>query len=370
MTIFPLRLVLACLTGALPLHAASTTQGGLQDQGAPPAPIPGQIPPIGSGPLLASDGKPAEPGRIPEGTDPAAAALWQALLAAGRPAEQATAPPDIRSFDLLFQAKLRKELGGSSNSEDIRFQFLEGERPNLLARFEKSKRISLRGPRGDWTYDGKNWIELRGREDAEGRHELDRWIAIARNFIALTRPAGIRLVSLRPLKAPETATSRVLHLGEHADGVLPSDALIPAALKLRWLEVESPDFELFDSGEAPLGAPKPVYRALFGLDAAGRVEMAWFQRGAQRTPASLFVYLPKSAQAPDWVALGSGYRLPRQLLCYRSNGAGGFEELPGLDLWLVSKRAFLNPLNPPLTPESFTPRIVPEAGGDGQDAPR
>ena len=74
----------------------------------------------------------------------------------------AAAVEPIQAFDLAFDAEVRSDVDAASNHEDVRFQFLDAAGGCLLAQFERSGRLSLRGPKGDYLYDGKTWSRLTG----------------------------------------------------------------------------------------------------------------------------------------------------------------------------------------------------------------
>ncbi len=377
-----------------PKETSTPAQGGEEDPKAIPdlGDLLDQLPNPEQKPLLAIDGKPVAPGRMPEGTQPEAIALWSLMLDWSGKANRAQQDPEsaprklaaIKSFDLTFEATIRPQdssAGTASNDGIVRFQFKDEKRGYLRATLEKSNRVSMRGPKGDWLFDGKAWVALQGREDIESRRELDRWVAIARNFIALTRPASIRLVELKaltplppaPIKeepaeegaaeaAPKHSTfGAVIEFGQGRFLSLPKSVdpktkvdWVAQARSLRWLEVTSPDFRLFDTGDQKLKGT-PMYRALLGLDAEGRIVMAQLAEdfgGAVRISKAVFVYIPR------WVTLGSGYSLPKQLETYRPYAdRPGFEPNADMVLFLKTRRAHVNPTHPDtaLTEKTFLP---------------
>ena len=328
-----------------------SSQGAGETQSPGPQRGPRDLPNLptrDSKPLLAVDGQPVAPGRIPEGTAEAAIALWNQMLAANK-SSQATGPVQpIQSFDMTFSARFRSASNQPESDVDVRFLFLEQGRGFLKAVLA-SGRQTLRGPDGDWLYDKDTWTQIQGREDLESVRELDRWVAISRNFVALTQARGIRLVELRALEPipKDPQTLRIDFAGEqqHAGRfvILPNATLQPVAQNLRWLEVTSPDFGLYDSGEPAGHAPKEtkVFRGALGLDPAGRVVLAQFHevRGGHNFPqGALFVHIPK------WTEQPSGYVLPRQLLVFRQTSPLQFEPHPNMDLWLKAKHSSINPV--------------------------
>ncbi len=315
---------------------------------------------------MAIDGKEATPGRIPEGTSKGALKLWNEVLAASRIQKAEGSTPPVHSFDLTFDAEIRTKPGTASVIETVRFRFLDKGKGFLSAAFltkdRKVKRQTIRGSKGDHLHDGKEWTSLQGREDQESRRELDRWVAIARNFVALTQPAAVRIMGLKelsPLAAPADGAAPTeelrIEFGEGRFISAPNARAMQAAKTLRWLEVTSPDFQLFDSGSRPANAEPLAYRALLGLDSGGRIRLAQFHEdngGAVRVQGALFVEVSK------WKELSNGYVLPGKIDTYRSDatrGHGSFEVQPALDLWLLKSSARINPARPPLQARDFEP---------------
>jgi hypothetical protein len=325
---------------------------------APQDPRPPVVPPIVGGPdeqreLLASDGQPVVAGRIPGGTDPQAIEYWGRVLAATGAARTDAERPPIRSFDLTFQLRLNHE--GGQNNVDARFAFLDEGGGYLLGKIDREQRTSMRGPEGDWQIAKGVTVKLEGRDYQQSRRELDEWVSIARNFIAFTRPDGVRLVSLRAPKL--TGVVEDLDLTQLVfDGAervpMPNVELAERARELDWLEVKSPDFRLYSAPKS--GARTPIYRALLGLSRdTGGIALAILNEEKARAmvvESSLLVVVP------EWLELDDGYRVPRNLLLHRvdlSKSAVRFESKPGSDLYLVRRRARLNA---PISPLAFVPQ--------------
>ena len=276
--------------------------------------------------LVASDGQPVAPGRIPEGTAPEARALWERIVAAAR-AGPARNP--VRSFDLRFDVVVR----GESSRNDlgrVRYAF-RSDQGWLRSVWEKSGRVELRGERGDWLIDADLVTPLVGRENAESRRELDEWVAIARNFLALSDPRSIAIVSLARADVPEVP--------------MPTEELAKLAEGLAWLSVESPDFRVVTGSVATT----PVYRAGLGVDVAtGEVRLALLQDAASRfalAPSTLLVHVA------TWIEL-DGHRVPRDLAVHQVEAtepgapARRFEERPVAELWLLTRDSRLDPALP------------------------
>lgn len=290
-------------------------QRGGPPRGSGPLRRPGGRP-VSEQPILASDGEEIAPGRVPADTSEAARALWRRAESAMRAAD--VAPPQLSSFDLTFDVDARHESG--KNDFTVNVRFLE-EHGYLRSQMAESRRIQLRGPDGDWLVDKDELIDLTtGRQNREDRQQMDQWITIARNFTNLASPSALRIVALRESQAPAG-------LPDEVKGLVPG---------LVWLEVESPDFNLY-----PLeaGKPIPVMRARLGLDAS-KDELALCLL-EDRNPrmarhAQLIRYL-------DWQPV-DGYSLPTQMLIYMVKSTGSqrmFFARPTYDLY-VHKGARLN----------------------------
>ncbi|MFT5200171.1 MAG: hypothetical protein ACI87O_002846 [Planctomycetota bacterium] len=367
-TVSPMLATLLILVLAPFSAAASQT-------GAPAPELPQGLPTTAPGPQaekwVASDGKEATPGRIPGGTSETAILLWGEVLAASRIKKAEGPTPPVTSFDLTFDVRLRTQPNAPSNDEKVNFLFMDQGRGYLSAEFQNSHRRTIRGDQGDHLFDGKEWVSLQGREDQESRRELNRWVAIARNFVALTQPAAVRLIELKELTPLEQAlvtepasdeirkeTAPLLRV-KFGDGrflSLPNAKLQNVAKGLRWLEVTSPDFRLFDSGDRLPGTPASAYRAMLGLDKDGRVRLAQFHEnhgGAVRLQGALFV------EIKSWKELPNGYVLPKEINTFRSDATRGdttFEALPAMGLWLFTRYARINPKSPKLKPANFAPQ--------------
>lgn len=339
----------AWLSATAPTPAATQEPSGLVDQAQPvqegqKPPIP-NLPRIGSKPILAIDGQPVAPGRIPEGTDPQAIALWNDLLAANKSKDAEGPIAPIRSFDMTFNARVRQK--NASNDLDVRFLFLEEGQGYLKAIMTQSQRQSMRGPDGDWLFDKNQWTPIQGREDRESVRELDRWVAISRNFIGLTQAKGIRLVELRALEPkPNTANPLRIDFAGEAERlptavVLPSKKQLAKAQNLRWLEVTSPDFGLYDTGREDAPRQARIFRGTLGLNPQGQVMLAQFEelhQGRALPTGALFV------EVESWVPRPSGYVLPRRLYAFRQAGPMRFEDNASTDLYLNASLSRINPV--------------------------
>lgn len=280
-------------------------------------------------PLIASDGEPALPGRIPTDTPEDARVAWRALSRALR--AEGAEPEPVRSFDLLFDAVLRAP--DRTNNVKARYAF-QAETGYLRCDMERSKRVQVRGPDGDWLVEDDRKTDLRGRENEQSRREMDQWVAIARNFIALSAPRTVRLVRLRLLDELPIA--------------LPSDELDALASGLRWLDVKSPDFCLYES--IADARSEPVFRALLGLDPkTNEPRLAVLHEDKGDTivlETTLLVAVEQWKTQQD-------HRLPQRLLVHDvdpTRSPWTFQVRPNVDLWLLEGQ-----LNVELAPEHFVP---------------
>ena len=266
-------------------------------------------------------------GSIPPDTSPEARALWQKFLAAQR--TRATASEAIRSFQLGFDLRVREP--GSSKDVRASFDYLV-EGGWLRFRMDSSRRESLHGPKGDWLIDQYGTQRMRGKDFKRDLRQLREFGTIARNFVSLTRPEGIRLVSLATYEGPGRALPA------------PLDAL---ATELLWLEARSPDLRLVSVGEdaKPLPA-NTIFRARLGLDAeSGRIRLAILSEDTASGAAdSLLVHVRA------WAELDS-YRVPSELLLHRS-AERAFSPHAHAELFLLPGGL----LNAPLKPEDFNPQ--------------
>ncbi len=271
-------------------------------------------------PVLASDGQPAEPGRIPADTSPAARERWQELAA--RVAEDAT---PLRSFDLYFDVIVRRQ-GGSNDLGKVRYAF-DAERSWLRSEFLKARRVQVRGPRGDWLSEDGVATSLTGRENTKSREEMDDWVAIAKNFLTIARLGSVRLVRIEAVDGPGVPLPRK-DIGARAQG-------------LTWLAVSSPDFRITRSVRGTL---EPVYRAVLGYSpgAENALSIVLLSEDDQRT---IVIESAQLITLDGWRDF-DGQRLPQEMKVYGvdlDSQPWTFQNQPLADMWLSSDKARLNP---------------------------
>jgi len=261
-------------------------------------------------PLLAQT--PAAPGEDP------AAALFQRLCAASGPAERAP----ITAFRLVAEARTRS--GVQTNDLDIDYRYLA---PDCIRFVLPSKNETGRfGPEEKqyWLKSGKETIVLAGREYKEDRRQVDDMVALARNYIALSNPAALKLERLEALAAAPA------DLGQ---------ANAKKTRKLSWIALESPDFALVRrEGQTPKG----TYRVELGLDVHALPAVAVIRAKADPAAAPLFVYL-SDYQEKD------GFRLPMQLHVHVLDGAA-FADQASQEVYVKTAE-----LRPQFTLQDFRP---------------
>ena len=137
-------------------------------------------------------------------------------------------------------------------------------------------------PEGDRLLDGDEVVDLSDFSNAESRREHERWLAVARNFAALSAPSSLRVArAAAPSAAPRKGTRA--SPDRRAPVRLPTALLVRRGLELSWLELEVPT----STREGSRGV-RGLRRVLLGLDpATGRVELARIaprERGAWDDP--------------------------------------------------------------------------------------
>ncbi|MDA0948922.1 MAG: hypothetical protein O2799_10390, partial [Planctomycetota bacterium] len=247
--------------------------------------------------------------------------------------------------------------GGST---DVRIRTIEGGMLSgwIRGEFPRSGRASVRGPEGDWLLDGDEVVDLSDFSNAESRREHERWLAIARNFAALSAPSSLRVARAETrTAAPQEGDTRSLRFDERVVR-LPTARQVRRGLELAWIEVESPDFDLVEGSDGRRG----LRRVLLGLTPdTGRPELVLVEPLAR--PAWDDEAAPRAAwvEVKGWEELGER-RLPKQLLVHRELPPSGpaqpqtFEGRAGVDLYLV--------------PSQPRPDADLEAGDFGKPVPR
>ncbi|MEM1449123.1 MAG: hypothetical protein AAGI22_08410 [Planctomycetota bacterium] len=296
----------------LPMLGAPTLNAQEDDTARPKAPIdlPDALKAKPKDPApLASDGQPASAGRVPDGTPADAAELWRKVtssLSVDGATDGPVATEAPRAFELEFEVRDRSETG--ARNFVARFAYLDvgpglvrgtvlddkrAERSSQMRGFDQGKSLHYwyRKLKGNGATDG--WIRLSGRDNKEGRDEIDSWAAISFDIARLTRPQSFRIVSLlerRRVDVPEDGDGETKT--ETRKGAQPTPLLLEGdpglwipgtdvqgvrggrdtslaelCEGLRWLELTTPDFRLFRDVRPSSGDDgPPVVRLVFGID--------------------------------------------------------------------------------------------------------
>jgi len=289
-------------------------------QNPPPPPTPKAAP----APVVQPDAKPLVPGAIPEGTSPEARDLFGKLCASTLAPNAVRVP--IKGFDLSVDAQIRSSANQSNEATTLRYRY---QAPGFMRATTERQRELLRGPKGDFLIDpaGKYQQPLAvGREGEEDRKQLAEALDLARNFVALSDPAALRIAELKLVSV---------------EGTLLPESLRAGAQGLVWIELLSPDFRLPNS--------------------SGNVRVKLGLRRDKTLPELCLVgpERPGPGAPPTSLIRALDYRekqgliVPWKLELYGRDETGrALQALPGLTIWL--KRD--SDLRPQFPPETFEPR--------------
>ena len=208
------------------------------------------------GPAQGLGGTPPAPAETPPPaapqTSPEARAAWEAVVAAMTVPGQRQA---VTSFELRAHVTARQ--GVQSNDFEAFYRFLST--PNKDSGFIRfglgANRETGRGPgkgqKAYWLKDGEQITVLDGREYEADRNLVRRMTTIAGNLLALSDPSKIRTESLELRPGPPPG--------------LPAKLARP---RLNWIELVSPDFDLYRD-EPPVNrdpALPRLFRVQVGAD--------------------------------------------------------------------------------------------------------
>lgn len=311
-------------------------QGPEQGARAAQEPAPATAP--AAAPLL-------KPGEVPADTDAAARTAWERLLAAALPRSDRSARSDgargdaastapVVAFDLEFDGRVYGE-GRQTNDFSGRYRYLEPGYVHTV--LDQSKRVTLRGPEGDWLVfkDGRK-VRLEGRDYEVDVEDLDRAIGVAQSFVALTDPRTIRIARLDLMSAPPSSIP---------------EGLRSRAQGLEWLVLDTPDFRLAGDPAARPGVPPVMHRIELGLDGSTRLPSLVVVRRSELGQRGV-----ESAQLLQLDAYRGldGYQVPHQVITYgpdTSTSPWTFDQRhPTFDLYVKG-----GTLRPRLDAGFFTP---------------
>lgn len=263
---------------------------------------------------------------------------WRRMNAACRTEEFADLA--VTSFSLRANVVTRE--GVQVNQLTVDYRFLS---PHFIRFLLPSGRETGRGPeagqRGYWMKDGDEVLPLVGRESREDRRLVDEMIAVARNFIALSDPARVRLTRLESLPGPPPYP-------------LPRE-LARIGKKLSWIRAASPDFALLSDHVARSGGEPRAFLVDLGLDPKTELPVLAVIR-EERAPEGEEAGLPSPPMLihlPAWRPF-DGFQIPWRINVHRFDvmvPGGAFAEVPAQEIVLINAD-----LRPELKPEDFQPQ--------------
>lgn len=299
----------------------------LQDNPPKPPPLPG-----------ARESTPATPhapetklvpGVLPESTGAEERVLWQALCAAAL-AKGATRTP-LTAFDLWLDVTINSSSNQTNEATTLRYRY---QAPDRLRAMTEHGYELVRGPKGDLLIDPKRNLKEAlavGREGDEDRRTLEEILDLARNFVALSDPAALRIAEMK--------------LGRVEAALLPEE-LRASAVELKWLELRSPDFRLPRGSAQTASAPGGLVRVRLGLRKDKPLPELCIVSGEQPgAQLSTLIRVPEYREK-------QGLLVPWQLRIHGLDESGSrFEAKPALLIWLKKD----SDLHPSFAPEIFAP---------------
>jgi hypothetical protein len=267
----------------------------------------------------------------PAASDDAARALWTSFLAAS--GSRADTPP-ITAFHVRADVVTRE--GVQTNQLRTEYRFLAPDSIRFLLASRRETGRSGPKQRDYWLKDADEVVELVGADHEQDRLQVDRMLAVARNFVGLSDPAKVRIERCELLASPPN------DLGPDR---------LREARKLSWLAVESPDFVL---------TPETADRATTA-GALVRVELGLLD---SRIPRYVIV---RQAKSGDPAGAGrsmllelegtlepAGYRVPKSIKVHDLDPAASppaFAKHPAQDIFIETID-----LRPAFSPRDFQPK--------------
>lgn len=335
---------------------------------------------------LASDGKPATPGRVPAGTDLAALELWsglrQSLAVAGtKPAKPEGNKP--RSFVLEFSMRVRNEKEGT-NESPVRLSYLElGPglvSGSLLDRKGEIKSTAMRGlDESDnlvhWyrKYSGEGvtngWIPRESFEDKKERKDIEEYADLAYDIARISDPDSMRLVEIQRREVDDESDFErgwLKFKGDPGMQLPPNDVegvvggraktLSSLCSGLEWVQVATPDFRLVAKDmkyRQRIASMKLVKRLIFGVDPKTKrpqvVIVSPTRNEALLVPGAAIV------QCTEWFdhgKTGPKAKIPGRLFVYeavlqKSATRGlAFSSVPQVDIYMLEEGSMFAELGP------------------------
>src|SRR5262245_6489559 len=261
---------------------------------------------------------------VPPAADEAHA-LWESICAASGEVQR----EPLRAFHLTADDLTRQGVQ-SNEATHIDYRYLA---PDCIRFALPSKNETGRfGPAPDqyWTRQNDAVVVLAGREFAQDRKSVDDALTLARNYVALSNPARLKILALELLAAAPADLGKELAI---------------RTKRLRWLALESPDFALL-RGDLTRESPA-VYRVELGLreDLLPAVAIV-----RERGKAGADPILVEFSQYQEQ----DGFKLPFQLRVHsldRTRPPASFAEAAAQEVYVTAAA-----LRPSLTVEDFKPR--------------
>jgi hypothetical protein len=257
--------------------------------------------------------------------------LWARFLTASGSRPE-TAP--ICAFTLRADVVTRE--GVQTNQLRTEYRFLA---PDFIRFLLASQRETGRaGPkqRDYWLRDKDEVVPLVGADHEQDRWQVDRMLAVARNFVGLSDPAKVRIAGLELLAAPPA------DLGPDRDR-------LRRAKKLRWLRVASPDFVLTPETAEHARASGSLVQVDLGLGDSDLPLLAVVRPPADERAGAA---RPMLLELDKHVERG-GYRVPLSIRVYDldpTSSPAVFAAHAAQDIWLDEID-----LRPALAPVDFQP---------------
>ncbi len=267
----------------------------------------------------------------PAPSDPKAEGCWSSFLAASGSRKET---PPITAFHLRADIVTRE--GVQTNELRTEYRFLAPDSIRFL--LSSGREIGRSGPkqRDYWLKDKDEIVPLVGADHERDRRDVDRMLAVARNFVGLSDPAKLHIERCEILDAP------------------PSDIgpdRLRDAKELRWLCVTSPDFALVPEAAQGVPAERALYRVELALMDSYVPRFVIVRQEPASDPASRSNSMLLEL---DLHQERDGYRIPLSIKVHALDPAASpaiFAARPAQDIWIEEID-----LRPAFTALDFKPR--------------